>query len=43
MATHSVFGEFIQGQEDWMAYCERLEQYMVANDIKEVGKSMPFC
>ena len=38
MATHSVFGEFIQGQEDWTAYCERLEQYMVANDIQDVGK-----
>ena len=38
MATHGVFGEFIQGQEDWTAYCERLEQYTVANDIKDVGK-----
>ena len=38
MATHSAFGEFIQRQEDWTAYCECLEQYMVVNGITDVGK-----
>ena len=38
MATHGNVGEFNRGVEDWQAYCERLEQYFLANDVKDVAK-----
>ena len=38
MATHGTIGEFEREREDWPAYCERLEQYFVANDVEDAGK-----
>ena len=38
MATHGNIGEFDRGAEDWAAYCERLEQYFLANDVEDVEK-----
>ena len=38
MAAHGTIGEFDRGQEDWSAYCERLEQYFVANDVQDLSK-----
>ena len=38
MATHGNIGQFDRGVEDWTAYCERLEQYFMANDVKDAGK-----
>lgn len=32
------FGAFDHGTEEWMAYCERLEQYFLANDVEDAGK-----
>ena len=29
---------FERDTDDWTAYCERLQQYFVANDIKDDGK-----
>ena len=33
MTTHGRIGEFDQAREDWTSYCERLEQYFMANDV----------
>ncbi len=33
MATFGNVGEFVQGQEPWDLYIERLEQYFEANEI----------
>ena len=38
MATHGRIGEFNRGEEDWTAYCERLEQYFLANDVASAEK-----
>ena len=38
MATHGNIRQFDRGVEDWTAYCERLEQYFMANDVKDAGK-----
>ena len=38
MATHGNIGEFDRGAEDWAAYCERLEQYFLANDVEDADK-----
>ena len=38
MAKHGSTGEFDRSQEDWVSYCERLEQYFVANDVKNTDK-----
>ena len=38
MAMHGSIGEFDRTQEDWVSYCERLEQYFVANDVKNADK-----
>ena len=38
MATHGNIGAFDRGVEDWTAYCERLEQYFLDNDVGEVAK-----
>ena len=35
---HGSIGEFDRTQEDWVSYCERLEQYFVANDVKNADK-----
>ena len=31
-------GPFERDTDDWTAYCERLQQFFVANEIKEDGK-----
>ena len=38
MATHGNIGPFGRGSEDWTAYCERLEQYFLANDVADADK-----
>ena len=38
MATHGHIGQFDRGVEDWMAYCERLQQYFLANDVANADK-----
>ena len=38
MATHGHIGEFDRRAEDWTAYCERLEQYFLANDVADGAK-----
>ena len=38
MAKHGFTGEFDRSQEDWVSYCEQLEQYFVANDVKNADK-----
>ena len=40
MATHGSIGEFQNAQEDWQSYMyvERLQQYFVANDVKNADK-----
>ena len=35
---HGSVGEFDCTQEDWVSYCERLQQYFVANDAKNADK-----
>ena len=34
MAVNGSIGEFSVGNETWVSYIERLQQYFVANDIK---------
>ena len=31
----STFSEFDEAKEDWLSYTERMEQYFIANDIKD--------
>ena len=38
MTTHGTIGPFDREVEEWLAYCERLEQYFLAIDIKDAGK-----
>ena len=38
MATHGSIGEFQNAQADWQSYVERLQQYFVANDVKNADK-----
>ena len=38
MATHGHIGEFDRRAEDWTAYCERLEQYFLANNVADGAK-----
>ena len=33
MTTHGNIGEFNRAKEDWVSYCERMQQYFMANDI----------
>ncbi|XP_077972731.1 uncharacterized protein LOC144427418 [Styela clava] len=35
-------GEFIEDQEDWLTYVERLEQFMIANEIADGKKISAF-
>ena len=35
---HGSTGKFDRTQEDWVSYCERLEQYFVSNDVKNADK-----
>ena len=36
--NHRTFGEFDQGREDWVSYCERLEQHFAAHEVTDAGK-----
>ena len=38
MAAHGNIAEFDRRAEDWAAYCERLEQYFLANDVGDADK-----
>ena len=38
MATHVKLDQFHMGQDDWELYEERLQQYFVANDVKDAEK-----
>ena len=38
MATHGSVGEFQITQETWQSYVERLQQYFIANDVKDATK-----
>ena len=33
MTTHGNIEEFNRAKEDWVSYCERMQQYFMANDI----------
>ena len=33
MTTHGNIGEFNRAKEDWVSYCERMQQYFMVNDI----------
>ena len=33
MTTHGNIGEFNRAKEDWVSYCERMQEYFMANDI----------
>ena len=35
MATHGAVGPFNVDREDWLLYIERLQQYFIANEVKE--------
>jgi hypothetical protein len=37
-STSLTFAAFDSGQEDWISYTERLEQYLVVNGIDDDGK-----
>ena len=39
MATHGTLSEFIESQEPWTTYIERLEQYFAANDVAADAES----
>ena len=36
--THGALGEFCKDNEEWTSYCERLEQYFLANDVNSAEK-----
>ena len=38
MTTFDSIGEFDISLEDWSSYAERLERYMSANDVIDIGK-----
>ena len=38
MAAHGKLDQFHTGQDDWESYEERLQQYLVANDVKDAEK-----
>ena len=38
MAAHCKLDQFHTGQDDWESYEERLQQYFVANDVKDAEK-----
>ena len=38
MATFGQVGAFIEGQEEWKQYVERLEQYLIANGVEDADK-----
>ena len=38
MAAHGNIEEFDRSVQDWTEYCERLEQYFLANDVQDATK-----
>ena len=38
MGTYGKMGEFKESEESWSQYVERLEQYFLANEVKDVAK-----
>ena len=38
MAAHGNIEEFDRSVQDWTEYCERLEQYFLANDVWDATK-----
>lgn len=38
MASHGRIGEINPQREDWTSYIERLNEYFIANDLKEAAK-----
>ena len=36
-------GPFERDTDDWTAYCERLQQFFVANEIKEDERREQYC
>ena len=38
MATFGQVGAFREGQEEWKQYVERLEQYLIANEVENADK-----
>ncbi len=38
MALHGTFGEFNAAVEYWTAYSDRLEQYLLANDVQDATR-----
>ena len=38
MAAHGKLDQFHTGQDDWESYEERLQQYFVANNVKDAEK-----
>ena len=38
MATYGHIEAFDRSTDDWSAYCERLEQYFVANEVADADK-----
>ena len=38
MATHVNIGEFHADSKNWVSYIEQLQQYLIANNIKDVGR-----
>ena len=39
MALFGSIGEFLESQESWAQYTERLEQFFIANDIQNEKKA----
>ena len=37
-ATFGQIGEFVESQEDWSQYADRLTHFFIANDVKDAGK-----
>ena len=40
MATFGQVGAFREGQEEWKQYVERLEQYLIANEVENADKKL---
>ena len=37
-AMFGQVGEFVESQEDWSQYADRLAQFFIANDVTDAGK-----
>ena len=38
MVTYGTIGKFVDQEEDWTSYCERMDQYFIANDVADASK-----